>query len=100
MGFTCVHPGSAWNTMPSHTHLRRTEVYTYFDVPSESYLFHFMGEPTETRHIVVADGEAVLSPAWSIHAGAGTREYSFVWGMLGENQTFDDMDGVPDGGLM
>ena len=100
MGFTSVHPGSAWNTMPSHTHLRRTEVYTYFDLGEGAYLFHFMGEPTETRHLVVAEGEAVLSPAWSIHAGSGTREYSFVWGMLGENQTFDDMDGVPEGGLL
>jgi 4-deoxy-L-threo-5-hexosulose-uronate ketol-isomerase len=100
MGFTTVHPGSAWNTMPSHTHLRRTEVYTYFDLGEGAYLFHFMGEPTETRHIVVGEGEAVLSPAWSIHAGSGTREYSFVWGMLGENQTFDDMDAVPNGGLL
>ena len=92
MGFTQMEPGSAWNTMPPHTHLRRSEVYLYFNVPPEARVFHLMGEPTETRHLVVADKQAVLSPSWSIHAGVGTTNYSFCWGMGGENQAFDDMD--------
>jgi len=92
MGFTQMEPGSAWNTMPPHTHLRRSEVYLYFNVPPEARIFHLMGEPTETRHLVVADKQAVLSPSWSIHSGVGTTNYSFCWGMGGENQAFDDMD--------
>jgi 4-deoxy-L-threo-5-hexosulose-uronate ketol-isomerase len=92
MGFTQMEPGSAWNTMPPHTHLRRSEVYLYFNVPPEARVFHLMGEPTETRHLVVADKQAVLSPSWSIHSGVGTTNYSFCWGMGGENQAFDDMD--------
>jgi 4-deoxy-L-threo-5-hexosulose-uronate ketol-isomerase len=92
MGFTQMEPGSAWNTMPPHTHLRRSEVYLYFNIAPEARVFHFMGEPTETRHLVVADKQAVLAPSWSIHAGVGTTSYAFCWGMGGENQAFDDMD--------
>jgi 4-deoxy-L-threo-5-hexosulose-uronate ketol-isomerase len=95
MGFTRMEPGSAWNTMPPHTHMRRSEVYLYFDVAAEARVFHFMGEPTETRHLVIADKQVVISPSWSIHSGVGTMAYSFCWGMGGENQAFDDMDGVP-----
>lgn len=94
MGYTVLAPRSVWNTMSSHTHLRRMEAYFYFDVPDEARVFHFMGEPTQTRHLVLRNEQAVISPSWSIHAGVGTREYSFVWGMLGENQRFDDMDHV------
>ena len=94
MGVTQLHPGSMWNTMPSHTHDRRTEFYVYFDVDEDARIVHLMGEPQETRHLVVGDGGLVLSPSWSIHSGVGTSNYSFVWAMAGENQSFDDMDGV------
>jgi 4-deoxy-L-threo-5-hexosulose-uronate ketol-isomerase len=93
MGFTQLNSGNAWNTMPAHTHGRRTEVYFYFDL-GEGIVVHLLGEPPRTRHIIVHDGEAVLSPSWSIHSGAGTSNYGFVWGMAGENQEFDDMDPV------
>jgi 4-deoxy-L-threo-5-hexosulose-uronate ketol-isomerase len=95
MGLTRLEPGSVWNTMPVHTHARRVEAYLYFDLAEKEVVFHVLGEPGETRHLVVRNGEAVLHPSWSIHAGAGTRSYSFIWGMAGENQTFSDMDEVP-----
>jgi 4-deoxy-L-threo-5-hexosulose-uronate ketol-isomerase len=99
MGVTALEEGSVWNTMPPHTHTRRSEVYLYFDVASEARVFHFMGRPDETRHLVVADRQAVISPAWSIHCATATRRYTFCWAMGGENQTFDDMDGVQVGAL-
>ena len=94
MGFTEFKPGSIWNTMPAHTHLRRSEVYCYFDVPAGHAVLHMMGEPGETRPLWVHDRQAVLSPAWSIHCGAGTAAYRFCWAMGGENQAFTDMDKV------
>ncbi len=94
MGVTTIAPGSVWNTMPAHTHARRTEVYLYFDIPADAVVFHLMGQPTETRDVVLHDGDVVLSPGWSIHAGVGTAAYTFCWAMGGENQQFGDMQPV------
>jgi 4-deoxy-L-threo-5-hexosulose-uronate ketol-isomerase len=94
LGVTTLHPGSTWNTMPAHTHDRRTECYLYFGLPETGRIVHLLGEPEETRHLLVADRQAVISPSWSIHSGCGTSSYSFVWAMAGENQAFGDMDGV------
>ena len=95
MGVTHLHPGSAWNTMPAHTHMRRSEIYMYFNLAEEARVFHLMGPAEETRHIVMKDREAVFSPGWSVHAGMGTQAYSFCWGMGGENQDYADMDPAP-----
>ncbi|MBQ0212498.1 5-dehydro-4-deoxy-D-glucuronate isomerase [Proteus vulgaris] len=94
MGMTVLEPGSLWNTMPCHTHERRMEVYLYFDMKDDNVVFHYMGEPTETRHLVVRNEQAVISPSWSIHSGVGSASYTFIWGMVGENQVFHDMDHV------
>ncbi len=94
MGFTRLEPGSNWNTMPAHTHERRTEMYMYFDIDDDATVFHFMGTGDETRHLAMHDHDVVISPMWSIHAGVGTRAYTFCWAMGGENQVFDDMDGI------
>jgi 4-deoxy-L-threo-5-hexosulose-uronate ketol-isomerase len=94
MGITELAEGSVWNTMPAHTHQRRSEVYLYFQLPGDDVVFHFMGMPAETRGLIVRDGEVALSPSWSIHAGCGTRRYTFCWAMGGENQDFGDMQGV------
>jgi len=94
MGVTVLEPGSMWNTMPCHTHDRRTEIYLYFDLDADHRVVHLMGKPDETRSLIVADRQAVISPSWSVHCGFGTRRYAFVWAMAGENQAFDDMDHV------
>lgn len=94
MGMTELKEGSVWNTMPSHTHERRMEIYTYFEVPEDQVVFHFMGQPKETRHLVLHNEEAVISPSWSIHSAAATHNYTFIWAMGGENQEFDDMDNI------
>ncbi len=99
MGLTTMRPGGVWNTMPAHVHDRRSEAYLYFGLPEGQRVFHFMGEPQETRHLVVANEQAILSPGWSIHSGCGTTQYSFIWAMGGDNQDFTDMDMIPIGEL-
>lgn len=94
MGFTLLESGSNWNTMPSHTHMRRSEIYFYFDVDARQRIIHLMGPPNATKHLVMKDKDVVISPAWSIHSGVGTKNYGFVWGMGGENQDYSDMDPV------
>ncbi|CAM4267049.1 5-dehydro-4-deoxy-D-glucuronate isomerase [Erysipelothrix aquatica] len=94
MGYTILKEGSSWNTMPSHTHERRMETYLYFDIPEGNRVFHFMGQPQETRHLLVSNEQACISPSWSIHTGVATSNYSFIWSMCGENITYDDMDHV------
>jgi len=95
MGYTILEPGSSWNTMPCHTHERRMEAYVYFDMQEDTRVFHLMGKPDETKHLVVANEQAIISPSWSIHSGVGTSNYTFIWAMCGENITYDDMDMVP-----
>ena len=95
MGLTMLDEGSVWNTMPAHTHQRRSEVYMYFGLRKDSVVMHMLGDPEETRHVIIRDKQAVLSTSWSMHAGAGTQNYSFIWAMGGENQEFDDMDWIP-----
>jgi 4-deoxy-L-threo-5-hexosulose-uronate ketol-isomerase len=95
MGVTHLHAGSVWNTMPAHTHMRRSEIYFYFDVPEGARIFHLMGPPRETRHLLMRDCEVAVSPGWSIHSGVGTQAYKFCWGMGGENQDYADMDPAP-----
>ncbi|SNS47881.1 4-deoxy-L-threo-5-hexulose uronate isomerase [Anaerovirgula multivorans] len=94
MGMTILEPGSVWNTMPCHTHERRMEVYMYFNMEKETRVFHLMGQPQETRHVIISNEQAIISPSWSIHSGVGTSNYSFIWGMCGENIEFTDMDHV------
>lgn len=95
MGLTELEDGSVWNTMPAHTHQRRSEVYMYFNLKPDAFVVHLIGEPTETRHLIIRDRQAVLSTSWSLHSGCGTQSYSFIWAMGGENQVFDDMDWIP-----
>lgn len=95
MGVTHLHPGNVWNSFPPHTHMRRSEIYMYFNLPENERMFHMMGQPQQTKHIVMADKDVVVSPLWSIHAGVATHAYSFAWGMGGENQEFTDMDPAP-----
>ena len=94
MGMTLLEPGSVWNTMPTHTHERRMEVYMYFNMSENARVFHFMGQPEETRHLLVKNEQAIISPSWSIHSGVGLGNYAFIWGMVGENQEFTDMDHI------
>jgi 4-deoxy-L-threo-5-hexosulose-uronate ketol-isomerase len=94
MGMTALEEGNVWNSMPCHTHERRMEVYFYFEIKDDALLFHMMGQPSQTRHIIMRNEEAVISPSWSIHSGCGTANYTFIWAMAGENQTFTDMDAV------
>ena len=100
LGVTLLEPNNMWNTMPAHTHARRMEVYFYFDIQGDNVVFHLMGEPNETRHLVIRNEQAVISPSWSIHSGMGTGNYAFIWAMAGENQTFSDMDAVAMSALL